>query len=282
MKRILVPCDFSHSAIQAYKFAIEMAAASGGEVIMVRIIDLTPLYVDSLNVNPYYLHVSSVRNDLEEDAWSDFEKLQQVVDSKNVKVTFVTAQGTVCQTLLNQIRQQEADLIVMGTNGVHGLKEFLIGSNTEKMVQCAPVPVFVIHRAQSISSIKNIIFPTEIDLSQNMVIDKIKKLQVFFGAQLHLLYIKTPINAAATEELAMSLHDMAHFYSLSDYSVHIREQNNVEEGIIKFATEKGQSIIAMGTHGNQGLNHFMTGSIAESVANHGLETLWTCSVGAQQ
>ena len=282
MKKILVPCDFSDTARQAYKFAIDIAAANAGEVIVSKIIDLTPIYVESLDSNPYYLHVTSVLKELEEDAWKDFERLQKSVDDKNVKVTFVTEQGTVCQTLLNQIHKQEADLVVMGTHGVHGLKEFLIGSNTEKIVQCAPVPVFVIHHAQSVSRIKNIIFPTEIDLTQNAIIEKIKALQDFFHATLHLLFVKTPVNNVKIEELEMSLHNMAHFYNLTDYTVNIREQNKEEDGIVRFATEVSHSIIAMGTHGNKGLKHFMAGSIAESVANHAHETLWTFSMGAQQ
>ena len=282
MKKILVPCDFSDSAKQAYKFAIDIAAANAGEVIVVKIIDLTPVYVESLDSNPYYLHVTSVLKELEDDARKDFGNLQKSVDAKNVKVTFVTEQGTILQTLLNQIHKQEADLIVMGTHGVHGLKEFLIGSNTEKIVQSAPVPVFVIHHAQSVSNIKNIIFPTEIDLTRNNLIEKIKALQTFFDATLHLLYVKTPINSLKIEELKMSMQNMARFYNLDNYTVNVREQDSEEAGILKFATDLSHSIIAMGTHGNTGLKHFMSGSIAESVANHGHETIWTYSSGAQQ
>ncbi|WP_165940242.1 universal stress protein [Dyadobacter psychrotolerans] len=282
MKKILVPCDFSDSARQAYKFAIDIAAANGGEVILVKVIDLTPVYVESLDSNPYYLHVTSVLKELEEDAWNDFEVFTKAIDAKNVKVTFVTEQGTVCRTLLNQIHKQEADLVVMGTHGVHGLKEFLLGSNNGKIVQCAPVPVFVIHHAQSFSRIKNIIFPTEIDLTQNAIVEKIKALQSFFNATLHLLYIKTPVNDDKMAELEMSLRNMARFYDLNEFTVNVREQNSEEEGILKFATDLSNSIIAMGTHGNKGLKHFIAGSIAESVANHSGETIWTYSIGAQQ
>ena len=245
MKKILVPCDFSDSARQAYKFAIDIAAVTSGEVIVVKIIDLTPVYLESLDSNPYYLHITSVLKELEDDAWNDFEIFTRAIDAKNVKVTFVTEQGSMLQTLLSQISKHQADLVVMGTHGVHGLKELLIGSNTEKIVQCAPVPVFVIHHAQKISSIRNIIFPTEIDLTQNALIEKIKSLQVFFDASLHLLHIKTPVDQVKTTELETSMHNMAHFYDLNNYTVCIREENKEEDGIIKYAEKLGHSIIAM-------------------------------------
>ena len=281
MKKILVPCDFSDSALHAYKFAIDIAAASGGEVVVVRIIEQPPVFVESLDSNPYYPHVTAAMNELEDDAWTDFESLQKLIDAKNVMVTFITDQGTVFQALLNQIHNQQVDLVVMGTHGAHGLKEFLIGSNTEKIVQYAPVPVFVIHHAQTIPGVRNIIFPTEIGLSQNFLIEKIKALQTFFDATLHLLYIKTPIDSLTIEELEMSLQNMAQFYMLSRYTVNICEQNKEEDGIVKFAREMSHSIIAIQTHGNKGLKHFMTGSIAESIANHSKETLWTYS-GVQE
>lgn len=280
MKKILVPCDFSDSARQAYKFAIDIAAANYGEVIVVKIIDLTPVYAESIDSNPYYLHVTSLLKELEEEAQKDFENLQKAVDSKNVTVTFVTEQGTVCQTLLNEIQKRGADLVVMGTHGVSGLKEFMFGSNTEKIVQSASVPVFVIHHAQSISRITNIIFPTEIDLTQNVLVEKIKALQTFFYAKLHLLYIKTPANVTKDNELKMSLQNLATFYNLIDYTINIRDEKDAENGILKFAAGLNYSIIAMGTHGNTGLKHFMKGSIAENVVNHAKETIWTYSLGA--
>ena len=281
MKKILVPCDFSDSARQAYKFAIDIAAVNSGEVIVVKIIDLTPVYLESLDSNPYYLHLSSVLKELEDDAWNDFEVFTQAIDARGVKVTFVTEQGSLSQSLLNQIQKHQADLVVMGTHGVHGLKELLIGSNTEKIVQYSPVPVFVVHHAQKISNIRNIVFPTEIDLAQHAMIEKIKALQVFFKARLHLLHIKTPVNEVKKSELEMSMQNMAHFYDLVNYTVCVLEENKEEDGIKKFAADLPDSIIAMGTHGNTGIRHFIAGSIAESIVNHVQETVWTYSVGAQ-
>ena len=235
MKKILVPCDFSDSAKQAYKFAVDIASANSGEIFVVKVIDLTPVFADSLDTSPYYLHITSILKDLEETAWNDFEAMMKDIDAKNVKVTFVVEQGTVCQTLLKQIHKHEADLVIMGTHGVNGIKEFLVGSNAEKIVQCAPVPVFVTHHAQDITYIKNIIFPTQIDLNQTRLFEKIKVLQAFFNAKLHLLYIKTTEKSIPNEELETSLRNLAVFYNLSDYTINVRRYHNEEDGISQFA-----------------------------------------------
>ncbi|WP_221393561.1 universal stress protein [Dyadobacter sp. NIV53] len=41
MKKILVPCDFSDEAMQAYKFAWDIASANDGELIVLHVVDLT-------------------------------------------------------------------------------------------------------------------------------------------------------------------------------------------------------------------------------------------------
>ena len=49
MKKILVPCDFSSTAIQAFRFACEIATVSKGEVFLLNVIEL-PFMHNSLLV----------------------------------------------------------------------------------------------------------------------------------------------------------------------------------------------------------------------------------------
>lgn len=43
MKRIVVPCDFSDPALQAFKFAIDIAKGNGAEVMLLHVIELPVL-----------------------------------------------------------------------------------------------------------------------------------------------------------------------------------------------------------------------------------------------
>ena len=44
MKKILVPCDFSDPAIQAFKTAIDIAGQSNGEVVLLNVIELPVMH----------------------------------------------------------------------------------------------------------------------------------------------------------------------------------------------------------------------------------------------
>jgi hypothetical protein len=59
----------------------------------------------------------------------------------------------------------------MGTQGATGLKEYWIGSNTEKVVRYAAVPVLAIRKSFDVSGIKNIVFPSTMQLDQKDLIN---------------------------------------------------------------------------------------------------------------
>ena len=44
MKKILVPCDFSDPAVQAFKMAVEIANQSDGEVFLLNIVELPVMH----------------------------------------------------------------------------------------------------------------------------------------------------------------------------------------------------------------------------------------------
>nr|WP_295922106.1 universal stress protein [uncultured Dyadobacter sp.] len=274
MKKILAPFDFSPSAMHALHFAIDIAAANDSEVFVLKVLEFTPLYIESINAIPFYADSASVLADLKEQARNNFEELRWVIDSR-VPVHFGVEQGALSQTVLQAIRQHEIDLVVMGTKGSSGISELLIGSNTEKIVRSSPVPVFAIHKQQKISAVRNIIVPTTLDYGQASLMEKIKMLQNFFHARLHLLFIKTPYVKETDHALHADLESLAQHYGLNDYVAHVRHEFDEEKGILKFAAKLGYSIIAMGTHGFTGLTHLMLGSIAENVVNHTHEAVWT-------
>jgi nucleotide-binding universal stress UspA family protein len=275
MKNILVPFDFSTASEQALRFALDIAAQSSGQVIVLHVINLTPNYIETLEINPAYVNSMSILAELKQQALADFDELKKKMVTGNVPVRFVAEQGLINQAILKSIHQHDADLVVMATKGASGLRELLVGSNTEKIVRSSPVPVFAVHKTQKLEQVKNIIFPTTIELNKNILIEKIKELQNFFDAKLHLLHIKTPNSKQKDQELKTALENLAAFYDLKNYAVIVKTGKTEKDGIISYARRLRLSVIAMSTHGHKGLTHLMLGSIAEDVVNHCPEAVWT-------
>ncbi|SKB43242.1 universal stress protein [Dyadobacter psychrophilus] len=277
MKTILVPCDFSKAARQAVEFAKEIALVSPGEIKVLHVVEPEYLYGNGMAGQPYVFNDPVLPISVFiQDAEHEFENMKTALGDATVKITLVVERGPLIETVLNVAERENADLIVMSSTGAKGLREFFIGSNSERIVRRAPIPVFVTHQTQHVNDIRDIIVPTSMDLTENEFLTEVKKLQAFFGAILHVLYINNyPMSLVHDQQATASLQSYANFYNLERYTLNVRRGANLEKGILDFASKMPGSIIAMSTHGYKGFEHLLKGSVAEGVVNHTTGTVFT-------
>lgn len=270
MKKILVPCDFSDPAVEAFKFAINVAERSSGVIHLAHVVELPVLY-DSAAVLSFE---QAYMSDRKKDVLKGFNKLIDKY-AKDVPVTVkmhVEYGGTV-PVIRRLITETKADLIILGTHGAKGLKEFTIGSNTEKIVRSSAVPVISLKK--SVKAIKSIVLPTPPDFDLEKLTLEVKELQAFFGATLHVLYVNTPARFRTDSTIKTGMKDFAKRFMLKNYTLNVYNDITEEEGIKNFAREVKADMIAMRTHGRRGIAHLASGSIAEDVVNHIDCAIWT-------
>jgi nucleotide-binding universal stress UspA family protein len=273
MKKILVPCDFSKPAINAYRFALDVAVKANGTVHLLHVIEL-PVLHDSL-LMPVLSFEQELLKDLKEKAESEFKKIIEKYASDGVKVSMNVVYGVPSKMILQHAKDESIDLIVMGSHGVSGLRELLVGSNAEKIVRNSPIPVLVLKHYFK-GHVKNIVFPNDLETeNQEDLIAKVKALQNFFKAHLHLTWINTPLNFTSDTVAHERLNAFAKRFALKDYTFHVFNHPNEEDGIIRFTKLIKGDMIAMGTHGRKGIAHLINGSMAEDVVNHAESLIWT-------
>jgi nucleotide-binding universal stress UspA family protein len=272
MKKILVPIDFSSQSIEALRFAVRIANQSRGEVLLLHVIELPVLY-DPHTVLEFE---RAYMKEAKDKALSEFAVLRKKWIPGNIQVSpHVTYGGTV-DGIRHFILKKKPDLVVMGTQGASGLKDFTIGSNVEKIVRSSPVPVIATKKTPE--SIKNIVVPVSPDFDQGKWIAKLKGIQGLFKAKIHLVYVNTPATFKVDMGSRHYLQAIARKYKLRRYTTTVFNDLSEEEGIIHFAEEMKADLIAMRTHGRRGIMHFALGSIAEGVVNHIPCPVWTFRV----
>ena len=275
MKKILVPCDFSEQAVNAFRFALDIAKNSKGVVHIINVIEL-PVMHDTV-LMPVLSFEEALFKEMRETAQKQFSKLNAKFNKDNIKVTSKVIFGAPSHMIIDYAETEKMDLIVMGTKGAEGIKEILIGSNTEKIVRRTTIPVMAVKKYVKTSSIKNIVFPNTLEQNQEELTLKIKALQNFFNAKLHVVWINTPGNFSRDNITRKRLEEFAKRFMLKDYTLNIFNDPFEESGVINFTHMIQADMIAMGTHGRKGLNHIMSGSVAEDVVNHVDCPIWTFS-----
>lgn len=276
MKKILVPCDFSFTSKQAYSVALQFARRSNAELHVLKAIDL-PFSYESAYAAGHYAFDKTILKTLEDDAVKSFNDMKQklgVVD----KLHFSALQGSVTNVIRTYIENEDIDLVVMGTNGATGLKEYFVGSNTEKIVRFASVPVISVRQAFDLATITDIVVPTDAGPVHAGFVTALQELQAIFAAELHLLFVSTEHRLYNSNQLMEQLDDFAVRARLKNYTLNLQREEGKERGIIEFAKEINAGMIAMATHGRQGLTHLFTGSLAEDIVNHVNCPVWTYSI----
>jgi nucleotide-binding universal stress UspA family protein len=276
MKKILVPCDFSKPAINAYQFALDIAAQSNGTIHLLHVIELPVMYDTVLM--PVLNFEQELMNDLKMNAAMQFKKITSKYKSEGIKIVVTIQFGPISLMLQDYIKKESIDLVLMGSHGASGAHEFFVGSNAEKMVRNSPVPVLVMKDHYK-GPIKNIVFPNAMDTeNQEELTMKIKALQNFFKAHLHLVWINTPLNFTSDSITNARFDAFAKRFMLRDYTISIFNQTDVERGIVEFTNSIKGDLIAMGTHSRRGISHLINGSLAEDVVNHFKGLVWTYSL----
>lgn len=274
MKRILVPCDFSLPAQEAYKLAATIAAKNNGEVLLLHVINIPVVYDPGLGGLPYT--DPTLLEDLEAAGIKNFETLLADAAIPSVRTSYQITNGDILSSILQYTEEKNIDLIIMGTTGSSGIAEIFIGSNTEKVVRHAQVPVLAVRQAPSVDSIKNILLPSTLSLDHVTFMNKVKAVQDFFQATLHILLINTPSRFRNHAEANQALEAFARYYHLKNYKTHLSNYSSEADGIIDYANDEHIDLVLMGTHARTGLSHLFKGSITERVVNHIQYPVWTC------
>ncbi len=276
MKKILVPCDFSKPAINAFRVALNMAAKTKGTVHLINVIEL-PVLHDTV-LMPVLNFEAALLEEMKEKTEKKFQKLIDKHEQDGVKVVSKLEFGAPFKTILEYVESQGMDAIIMGSHGASGLREFVVGSNAQKVIRKARVPVIIVKEYLK-APIKNIVFPNSLDTEyQEDLLAKVKELQDFFKAKLHVVFINTPLNFTSDDTTFARLKTFARHFALKNYTLNVYNHSNGEEGISQFTESIKGDLIAMGTHGRRGIAHLVNGSLAENVANHSAKPIWTYSL----
>jgi len=143
IKRILYPTDFSQPSLQARNYSYALADKFGAELHAIHIFDrpFAPMgagdgmWIMPEESLPKMIHEAELKLAL-------YMEQEANIDCKLVKS--VRVGGTV-EEILAYVRQNDIDLIVMGTHGYTGFSHLLLGSVAEKLVRLAQCPVLTVH-----------------------------------------------------------------------------------------------------------------------------------------
>ena len=142
IRRILFPTDFSAPAAEAKQYAMSLADRFGAELHLLHVVPLVVPYPDA--ASPWVMAENEIQRQVEASDRRLASELDSTWSQQHV-VIHKAVMGLAVDEILSYAKDQEIDLIVVGTHGHSGLARLLIGSVAEKLVRTASCPVLTVH-----------------------------------------------------------------------------------------------------------------------------------------
>ena len=142
IKRILFPTDFSTNSQNAQAYACEFARHFHAELHLLYI--LQDLVITAPDANSAFVMPALSIEEARRSAEAALARLPDPAISAGLRVVRTTRSGNPFVEIIRYAREQEIDLIVLGTHGRTGLMHVLLGSVAENVVRKAGCPVLTI------------------------------------------------------------------------------------------------------------------------------------------
>ncbi|MEO9569660.1 MAG: universal stress protein [Polaribacter sp.] len=277
MKKIIVPVDFSKHSEYALKTAALLAEKYNATVYALHMLDIQEVSLTESQINQQEKAMFFLK--LAEQRFKDFLVKDYL---EGIKIVPIIKHYKVFSEVNAIAKEVDADLIVMGSHGASGLKEFFVGSNTEKVVRYAELPVLVIKNEMVNVDFSDIVVATDFSEESIPAFKKVLKSLAFLNAQKHLLYVNLPNEDFKTtsemETMAIDFLMKVEGDTSRLINVNYVCDRSIEKGILNFSNAVGADLISVITHGRRGLSHIFAGSVAEDLTNHSTLPIMTLKI----
>ncbi len=186
MQRILVPTDFSPTAEKAFHFALDIATKSKGTVILYHV--YTPVesaFIDSEQKRKLY------NTQTETNLAKRLQRLAKKVTAHTAAVPVSTVLGRtpIIDNILGFAEHNQVTLIVMGTQGVSGLKKTIIGSVAARIAEKTDIPVLLVPEKFEWKEPEQIVFATNYQKADKQALSMILSLAKIYGAAVTIVHL---------------------------------------------------------------------------------------------
>ncbi len=280
IKKILVPTDFSEHAAHAVDTAAKLAKPFGASLHLLHVVQLP---VMAVNPEAPALPVT-FWTEMREFAKKRLEPIQKKLQADGVRCESEVIEDIPGFAISAAAERAHADLIVMGSRGLTGVKHLLLGSVAERTVRGAACPVLTVKPSSGPLALRTIVVPMDFSPAAQRALEVVKSLAKTAGPAhvvlVHAYYVPVELEQYLTthgdplfERVSKGVtRDLeAILTSLQDAGIsaeYVARPGVPETIILEVAKEKKAGLIALGTHGRRGLGHLLLGSVAEKVVRN--------------
>jgi nucleotide-binding universal stress UspA family protein len=281
--RILFATDFSQWAQRAEDYACALACSWRASLTVLSVAEFPP------GLNPDYLVNQQYLADLLKHASAQLVDFKGRAEGRGIAVTTRVATGIPSEEVISSAREEDSDLIVVGTRGKTGLAHILLGSTAERVIRGAPCPVLSVRTEPADIeegrvllrpvTLERILVPVDFSDCSLDALEYAVVVAQQAKASLMFLHVLEPVSYGLDFTLSQSgarhsefstwtkrFEELVSSHRHVNVPMEFRLRGGIpSDSILDSAQTLPCDLIVMGTHGRRGISHTISGSVAESV-----------------
>ncbi|MCM4158615.1 universal stress protein [Antarcticibacterium flavum] len=265
INRILLLTDFSEISDNAMEYAVIVAKKTRAEIQVMHIVN-TP--VDWVNLGVEKEKQYPETRERIADARVALNDVVSRFRDKGIIARSVLIYNLDVESIPEYVKDEDLDLIIMGSHGVRGIKEFTIGSNAQKVLRASIKPVLIVKNKPKYDSIKEVLFASTFDKKYSRHFESVLTFVNAFEARVHLLYINTPYDFKETHEMDVLFDSYYSSCAEGSCTKHIYNAHNEESGVKYFLKQQEPDVFAIVTEGRSAFSQIFSPSLTEKIVNH--------------
>ncbi|MBV6652971.1 MAG: universal stress protein [Mameliella sp.] len=268
MKKILFPTDLSAAAERAFIYALHLADNLNAKLITLHVYQKPEVRGGGL---PHTLSEFYESYDLDEfenfkDSIPVLREIQEKEGFESLSVQHLLKPGRTVETVLKVAKEEDVEMIVMGTTGARGLKEIFMGSVAGEVLENAECPVLAIpEKAEFDGKIDDVAFAVSYKEEEVKAFNLVSKLFRPFDAKIHCVNVDLS-------------HAEDYRGEMDEFKVRLPEYNNIEfevlqstdirEGLTQFMETRAIDLLVMVTHKRNFFQELLRYSHAKEMSYH--------------
>ena len=139
----LVATDFSETASKAVETAVAFAKKFGAQLILLHAYRVEIPMASPMTAGGYVLP-DGFFEQLGSHARAQVEATAKEIEADGVKAIGIAVEQSAAIAIVEEAKERSADLIVIGTRGLTGLKHVALGSVADRVARTATCPVLTV------------------------------------------------------------------------------------------------------------------------------------------
>jgi len=245
--KILIATDYSEQSLPAEIYAVNLAKDIDSYLQFVHVFDpplaapLAAFDAEKIEYNPLLFeskklknHVANLLNSLNNPlSDSDF--------------TYLVREGQAGEQILEEAQESEIDIIIVGTHGVSGFRDFFVGTHAWDVIKNSKIPALAIPTKTVYKRISTIGFASEYREGEIPAIHFAYNIANLLKANFKIVHINNPfIKAKDNDQMFVDFYGTLQSILKTENIEFIRmNEDDVIEGIEKFCNETSVDWLAM-------------------------------------